>query len=101
MFIYIPLGSLFSERSSFCKSLGKQVKFIFFLLPYLLTLYFYFLTKLWILWGVFPREWVTKTSNSLELRLPGKVPSVRMQSFVVSAINEEEVKSFSDFYVFS
>ncbi|KAL6312846.1 hypothetical protein AAG906_022595 [Vitis piasezkii] len=35
------------------------------------------------------------------LLLPGKVPSARMQSFVVSAINEEEVKSFSDFYVFS
>ncbi|KAL6320266.1 hypothetical protein AAG906_005343 [Vitis piasezkii] len=32
--------------------------------------------------------------------LPGKVPSARMQSFVVSAINEEEVKSFSDFYDF-
>ncbi|RVW82938.1 Retrovirus-related Pol polyprotein from transposon RE2 [Vitis vinifera] len=31
--------------------------------------------------------------------LPGKVPSARMQSFVVSAVNEEEVKSFSDFYV--
>ncbi|KAL6312569.1 hypothetical protein AAG906_005965 [Vitis piasezkii] len=38
---------------------------------------------------------------SLELRLPGKVPSARMQSFVVSVINEEEVKSFGDFYVFS
>ncbi|KAL6312532.1 hypothetical protein AAG906_015635 [Vitis piasezkii] len=37
---------------------------------------------------------------SLELRLPGKVPSARMQSFVVSAMNEEEVKSFSDFYDF-
>ncbi|KAL6327236.1 hypothetical protein AAG906_015586 [Vitis piasezkii] len=32
--------------------------------------------------------------------LPGKVPIARMQSFVVSAINEEEVKSFSDFYDF-
>ncbi|RVW89430.1 hypothetical protein CK203_046834 [Vitis vinifera] len=33
-------------------------------------------------------------------KLPGKVPSARMQSYVVSAMNEEEVKSFSDFYDF-
>ncbi|RVW40864.1 hypothetical protein CK203_094300 [Vitis vinifera] len=33
-------------------------------------------------------------------KLPGKVPSARMQSSVVSAMNEEEVKSFSDFYDF-
>ena len=26
-YIYIPLGSLFSEKRSFCKVLGKQVKF--------------------------------------------------------------------------
>ena len=34
MLIYIPLESLFLERSSFCKSLGKQVK----------SIYFYYLT---------------------------------------------------------
>ncbi|RVX02391.1 RNA-directed DNA polymerase-like [Vitis vinifera] len=32
-------------------------------------------------------------------KLPREVPSARMQSFVVLASNEEEVKSFSDFYV--
>ena len=44
--IYIPLGSLFSGRSSFCKSLGKQVKFIsFYCLTFSLCI-FHFLTKL-------------------------------------------------------
>ena len=40
-----------------------------------------------------------QTFSSLELRLLGKVPSARMESSVVLASNEEEVKSFSDFYV--
>ncbi|KAL6340749.1 hypothetical protein AAG906_027884 [Vitis piasezkii] len=38
------------------------------------------------------------TFSSLELRLPGKIPSARIYSFVVSAINEEKVCSFNDFY---
>ena len=42
MFIFNSLESLFSEKETFCKVLEKQEKLRSFVLPYLLTLYFFY-----------------------------------------------------------
>ena len=57
---YIYLSGACSQRGVPSVTIWEASKGLFFLLPYLLTLYFHFISKLWILWGVFPREWVTK-----------------------------------------
>ena len=45
MFIYIPLESLFSEKSSFWKVFGKQVKFSsFYCLTFSLYIFILFLS---------------------------------------------------------